>query len=246
VLVRMLALGVKGGRVMLVDEATGEEKWAVQAHAGEHAIVAISPNNGRFENWKVWDVANGAAWMNGARHDGTGACACVVPDLGRRLLQEGCPVIAHISGLRALSFSPCGQMLASGGADRAVVLWDAQTGEGGHRMERDAGLVRFLSFSADGARLACASGRGRIRVWDVVTGALIRTMEPPAFVLSVDFSPTESGILASMAYPEITLWDVDSGEREPSKLQRALFCSVFSRRTDDRNCHYKPLCHRHK
>ena len=61
---------------MLVDEATGQERWAVQAHAGEscYTIVAMSPS-GRFvvsmgdddEIWKLWDAADGAEWMAGAR-----------------------------------------------------------------------------------------------------------------------------------------------------------------------------------
>ena len=82
----MLALGLDAGRLMLVDEATGEEKWTVQAH--EHFTtdlaesrrqsrthVAMSPN-GRFvlsvagfmENWKLWEATDGAEWMTGARN----------------------------------------------------------------------------------------------------------------------------------------------------------------------------------
>ena len=75
---RMLAVGNRGGRVMLVDAATGEVKWAVQAHDGSDSgtRVTMSPRNGRFvasigfaaENWKLWDVASGAEWMTGERH----------------------------------------------------------------------------------------------------------------------------------------------------------------------------------
>jgi len=87
----MLALGaLHGGQVMLVDEANGEVRWTVDAHAvpddPQAAYVAMSPDNGRFvasvscsqENWKLWDAASGAEWMAGARHDGTGACVCEV------------------------------------------------------------------------------------------------------------------------------------------------------------------------
>ena len=42
---RMLALGQRDGLVKLVDVATREEKWGVQAHAGSsRTAVAISPN----------------------------------------------------------------------------------------------------------------------------------------------------------------------------------------------------------
>ena len=66
----MLALGLDDGRVMKVDEATGEEKWANQAHDGQNcqARVAMSPNHGRVvasvglyeQRFKLWDEASGA------------------------------------------------------------------------------------------------------------------------------------------------------------------------------------------
>ena len=98
--VRMLALGLHNGRVMMVDEATGEEKWAVQAHPFNlSARVALSPN-GRFVAsmgfcdvyWKIWDAASGELHRADATHDGTGA---------------------HRGRLHAVAFSPCGQRLAT-------------------------------------------------------------------------------------------------------------------------------------
>jgi len=210
---------------MLVDEATGEVKWAVQAHAagdrnrvsGLSTMVAMSPN-GRFvasvgtadENWKLWQAASGAEWMTGVRHDGTGTCSCQVDDLGRRVLQEGCPVVAHTAGLRAVAFSPCGERFASGCGNGAVILWDAQTGEAEQRMAAGPGWVRSLSFTADGARLASGS-QASICVWDTTTGALLRTIRSQLDG-SVQFSPTNSLTLASVWGLRITLWDVTSGE----------------------------------
>jgi hypothetical protein len=218
----MLALGVVGGRVILVDAATGEERWALQAHAGEYSStqVAMSPS-GRFvasvgfseENWKLWDASSGAAWMAGARHDGSRACICV-DELGRRLLQGGCPLVAHTAGLLALALSPCGQRLASGDEDGAVILWDAQTGEAERRIQEGFGTVMSLAFSADGARLACGSWNGSIRVWEAASGALLRTWEQEDDGIHVvQFSPVNTSLLARvMRRGMITLLNVDSGE----------------------------------
>jgi len=227
----MLAFGDSRGRVVMVDEATGEVKWAVQAHAREGpndvnsrpstTRVAMSPN-GRFvasagiadENWKLWEASSGAEWMTGVRHDGTGTCTCQVDDLGRRVLQTGCPVAAHTAGLRALEFSPCGGRFATADDKGAVILWDTQTGEAEQRMEAGSERVFSLSFTADGARLA---GRGVITsqaticVWDTTTGVLLRTIRSKLCV-SVQFSPTNPLTLASVWGQRITLWDVDSGE----------------------------------
>ena len=75
----MLALGLDSGRVMVVDEATGEEKWAVQAHCLDSRVrVAMSPNGRsvasvgcRDDGWKIWDAASGELHMVVATHDGT-------------------------------------------------------------------------------------------------------------------------------------------------------------------------------
>ena len=125
--------------------------------------------------------------MDGRSQDGTGACSCKVNDLGHRLLQAGCPVLAHTAGLRALALSPCGQKLASGDEDGVVILWDAHTGEAERRMERAVGevfhiegasRVNSLSFSGEGARLASGNSDNSIRVWDVTSGFSARFRLP--------------------------------------------------------------------
>jgi len=228
----MLALGTTGGRVMLVDEATGEIRWEIEA-SDSSTRVAMSPD-GRLvaslglkdEHWKLLDSSSGEVHRVGAKHDGTKACICEVPDSGQRLLQEGCPVVAHTGALRTVAFSPCGQMLATGGNDNTVILWDVEKGGAQQRLQVNAGHteVRSLSFSANGARLACRNTNGSIHVWSLATGSLLRTIAPPhaSSVRSVHFSPTDSARLVSVCYglpgsaaPScIHLWDVESGELE--------------------------------
>jgi WD40 repeat protein len=221
----MLALGILGGRVMLVDEATGEERWAVQAHVGtvgpENVCteVAMSPNgrfvasvSGEHENWMLWDAARGAEQMAGAKHDGTGACICQVDERGHRVLQAGCPGVAYTAWQRALAFSPCGQRFATGDDDGVVILWDAWTGRAEQRMQAGPKMALSLSFAADGARLACGSADGSIHVWDAMTRALLRTWKERSGAYWVQFSPVNSSIVATASPDEITLWHVDSGE----------------------------------
>ena len=234
----MLALGLDAGRVMLVDEATGEEKWTVQAHElGSRTMVAMSPN-GRFvlsvggieENWKLREAADGAEWMAGARH-GTGACICEVDELGHRVGRfepGGCPVVAHTAGIISVAFSPCGKRFATGDDDGVVIIWDAQTGEAEQRIK--ARFEFSLSFSADGARVASGCLTPEIEVWDVTTGALLRTINliiSDIFIewtlrrKQVFFSPTDNRILMCVGSTDpskdsIRVWNVESGERMES------------------------------
>jgi len=234
----MLAFGLHGrGRVTLVEQTTGEKKWSVQAHDDDSGavLVALSPN-GRFvasaanadDNYKLWEAASGAEWMTGDDHDGTGTCICGLDDLGRRVVQDGCPVIAHTEGINALAFSPCGQSLASGGEDGEVIMWDVQTGKAEqllHAVGADDEMrdpVTCLAYSADGARLACAVGlnggmESSIYIW-TAKGGLIRTITQPhaGHVSCLHFSPIDSSRLASIGTTSeagICLWDLDSGDK---------------------------------
>ena len=212
---------------MLVDETTGEVKWDLQDPGEMDATAAMSPDGSLVASvgnndpqWKLWDASGGLHRM-GATHDGSGACNCGVPVLDQPLVvQEGCPVVAQTKGIRALAFSPCGQRLATGGEDTAVISWDTQTGEAAHRMTGHSMSVLALSFSADGERLASGSDDGKICIWECDTWALLRTIlqaheHPQAHehVNSLHFSPSNNRTLASAGYTQVALWDVDTGER---------------------------------
>ena len=148
---------------MLVDASTGEKQWGVQAHPtlSGRTKVAMSPGNGRFvasvgirdASFKLWDAADGWLHMVGTMHDGTGSCICEVNKFSDKVVQGGCPAVAHTRGIADVAFSPCGQRLATGGEDGVVIVWDVQTGEVEHRMKAGWG-AETVRFSADGARLA--------------------------------------------------------------------------------------------
>ena len=142
-----------------------------------------------------------------------------------RSLDPRCPVYAHIAGLRAVAFSPCGQRLATGGEDQKVILWDVQTGRAvlvlqGHTEWgiRAIGTVHSVSFSATGARVACGNWDGSICVWDATTGELLWTIHVWDRVEWVQFSPTDSESLTAVTIlseglDAVSQWNVSSRER---------------------------------
>ncbi|MEM7394519.1 MAG: WD40 repeat domain-containing protein, partial [Verrucomicrobiota bacterium] len=74
-------------------------------------------------------------------------------------------------------WSPDGELIATGGWDHYLLLWDAATGEIRHRLAGHTAWVHGFNFSPDGTRLASRSGDRTIKLWDVDSGAEILTIE---------------------------------------------------------------------
>jgi serine/threonine protein kinase len=98
---------------------------------------------------------------------------------GPLLLQPARKLTMHTSGVRSLAYSPDGSMLASGGLDRQIYLWDTKTWQARGPLEGHAGQVSGLAFSPDGTRLASVTSEPDsclIRLWDVATGQAVATL----------------------------------------------------------------------
>jgi WD40 repeat protein len=67
-------------------------------------------------------------------------------------------------------------LLASGGADRVVRLWDVRTGTPLDILQGHSGRIWSIAFSPDGMILASGSHDGSIRLWDVHMGTLLHTL----------------------------------------------------------------------
>ncbi|MFX1507393.1 MAG: hypothetical protein ACFFDC_15025, partial [Promethearchaeota archaeon] len=113
----------------------------------------------------------------------------------------------------AVDFSPDGQLLASGGRDGKITLWDMNSRENIRNYNGDGGIVNDVAFSPDGKILAsCSAGETTIRLWNVTDETPIRTLNGhTASVSSLDFSP-DGTLLASGSGDNTTrVWNVVQG-----------------------------------
>jgi Tol biopolymer transport system component len=114
----------------------------------------------------------------------------------------------------SVAFSPDGRLLASGGSDRTVRLWDPATGKHRRTLKGHTNIVYAVAFSPDGQLLA-SSGRDKtVRLWEPTTGKRWRTLKGhTGYVDAVAFSP-DGRLLASSGGGDCTvrLWDPATGE----------------------------------
>jgi len=70
----------------------------------------------------------------------------------------------HLRGVFSVAFSPDGKRLASGGSDKTIKLWDADTGQELHTLKGHLGQVKSVAFSPDSKCLA-SGGERSIKLW---------------------------------------------------------------------------------
>jgi serine/threonine protein kinase len=109
---------------------------------------------------------------------------------------------SHHGFVYCVQFSPDGKILASGGADRRIRLWNTDTGKIISTFDGHQESVMALAFMPNGKILISASADRTLRFWDIDRKQLLKTIEAheqaiQAVVISLDGQLIISGSLDS-------------------------------------------------
>lgn len=163
------------------------------------------------------------------RERGHGQLAAVALPEGATLRLTN-PRSEHGSAVLALAFSPDGATIATGGADRAVHLWNAKTGEriGSFEVDHAQYAVTSLAFSPNGKQLAVAHNH-EIRIWDIekraVSKAIIGHQCP---VSPIAFSPDGTRVIGCDALAQGPGFEVEGGTARLWNLEGAAVAKFVS------------------
>jgi len=148
--------------------------------------------------------------------------------LGTLQLNAGLPQIlaGQARSVNGIVFSPDSAIIATGGSDGVVRLWDAPTGRPlGNPLRGHDGVVLSVSYSPDGQTLASGGDDAIVRLWDVSDPEepqrLATIDDHSDSIDDIEFSP-QGGLLATASDDgDIRLWDVRD-RRRPKQLGQPL------------------------
>jgi hypothetical protein len=130
----------------------------------------------------------------------------------KRLRYGPRPPLHHTSLMSGLALSPDGQLLAAGGNDGIVKIWNTRNwGEELLHFQAHGQHIHRIAFGPGGKHLATTSWDGTVKVWNVKTGANLHTLEHgDEETRNVVFSP-EGAWIASAGDSSVRIWDATNG-----------------------------------
>jgi WD40 repeat protein/predicted XRE-type DNA-binding protein len=119
----------------------------------------------------------------------------------------------HINWVHSVTFSPDGQILASGSNDQTVRLWDVNTGQCLKTLRGHTGCVQSVVFSPDGTILASGSNDQTVRLWDIKTGKCLQVLTGHTnHLLSIFFTPDGQTLISSGEDQTVRICRVSTGD----------------------------------
>lgn len=129
------------------------------------------------------------------------------------------PVLADAQDMSALNrkrhdplcvaYNNDASLIATGGQDAKVIIWDATSKEIKFELKGHASLVFDVAFSPDGELLASCSKDQTIIVWNTTSGLLDKIFTGHTLdVTSIVFSPDGQFLYSACADGSVGVWDV--------------------------------------
>ena len=193
----LLATGDTDGKISLWQATDGQQCLTWEAHAGWVRSIVFSADDRTLfsasddQTVKQWNLAGECLQVFRGHNSFVWTAALFEPP-------------------NSSDYHP---ILASGGIDRTIKLWDIQSGECLKTLQGHTDWIGCVACSSDGRTIASGSLDQTIKLWDVNTGECLKTLHGHTDdVWSVVFSTDGKMLVSGSADATVKIWDVSTGE----------------------------------
>jgi WD40 repeat protein len=242
-----IASGGENGNILILESTTGQITYNLQGHTGKVTSVVWSPN-GSFlasASWdntiRIWDASEGVTlhtielnsrylnysltWSHNSEQIATYFSTGQEGYIGIWDIETGEANIAwtHNRETCCVKWSPDGRVIATGGGDNQIRIWDPTTGELLNALDPETiHTVDALAWSPDSLYLASNNSsdhEATIYIWNTTTWELIAEfqggiMTGDAFYTNaLAWSPDSTRLASVSDDGRIFLWDMETYEQ---------------------------------
>ncbi|KAG8971171.1 ubiquitin-protein transferase activating protein [Tulasnella sp. 425] len=185
-----LGVGNGNGDVEVWDMETTQKLRTMSGHQAQ--VASLSWNNHILAS----GCADGSIWF----HD--------VRVAQHKVMQ----LLGHEGEICGLTWRADGELLASGGNDNVVNIWDGRTGSSGddwrgtplYTKNNHTAAVKAMAWCPWQNNLLATgggTGDGQVHFWSSTTGARVNTLQTPTQISSVQFAPHSREVLTTHGAP---------------------------------------------
>jgi len=190
----IVAAGDNDGRIMAWDLKTRQQLFVLPAHKGEVTAVDISHDGrllasaGKDKRVTVWNISKQQQVASLEIKDKptdiefSRSGQQLAISAGNKeswvwsMSSNRTRTVKSDDDVRAVALSPDGRLLATGGEDKLISLWEPGTGRLQRRLSGHNKDIRMLAFVAGGKRLVSVSDDKQGILWDTKNGTQLRIL----------------------------------------------------------------------
>lgn len=168
----LLATGDAAGVIMIWRLSDGELLHTIQAHTNIVHSLAFDPRGGYIAS-----CSSDAIQIWRLKKQAKGHLRKALNRLFGRKDVNPLYLFGERKEHTSLAYNPTGQLLATGGEYRSIIIWSTDTWEPIHELEPDdvVTMISSLEFNPEGDLLAASNLLGNVYVWNVRDGTMRNT-----------------------------------------------------------------------